>query len=71
MASSISFCGCSPHSAKQEEKQMFQSGVCKTTCKGDFGYRDFVMSNTKGERDFLTQFSCVCVHRDAHRDSQI
>jgi len=31
MASSISFCGCSPHLAKQEEKQMLQSGACKTT----------------------------------------
>lgn len=51
MASSISFYGCYPHSAMQEEKQMFQSEACKTTCKGDFGYRDFVTGNMKGERD--------------------
>lgn len=42
MASSFSFWGGSSHSAKQGEEQMFQSGARKTTCKGDFGYRDFV-----------------------------
>lgn len=67
MACSMSFCGCSPHSAKQEEKQMFRSEACKTTCKGDFGYTDFVMSNMKGKEIVLTQFSSVCVHRVTER----
>jgi len=41
MASSVSFWGGSHHSAKQGEKQIFQSGARGITCKGDFGYRDF------------------------------